>query len=1136
MPHTIKRTQKQRILSIIACFYILLQPTYGRDRQDYAENSILAEGNWVKISTTDAGIYQITEDSLRAWGFTDLSKIKLFGYGGTVIDELFANSDNYIDDLPQIPLWRHNNKLYFYSQGTTKWSFDSASQEFVHRLHPYSTYACYFLTDRNIESTDFPTISSSLPTEIDTPITVFDDYALHEKELISVGKTGQNFFGEDFLSNSNQDFTFHLSGAQPSPIKIRVSFGAKISGSEGYIHISYNGTELPTNTSNKITKYYDSHEFLRVASPLKTVNRAEEESTISLRYASTGTTLSAYLDYIRLNYKRKLQLYNGQVCFRFINRQTDNYYRIENSTATTLVWDITTPHRPKNITTSFDNNTTSFTPEDAQLREFIAFDPEQNFPSPSFVRQIENQNLHALNIPELTIITPAALQTEAERVAQLHREEGLTVAVIEQEKIFNEFSSGTPDASAYRRLMKMFYDRAEGNENVRPRYLLLFGDGSYNNRKSMEKLHSPECNMLLTYQSKTSIDERESFVIEDYFGFLEDNSGEEIKVDKVCLGIGRFPISSIKNARLVVDKLYRYVHDKDFSSWKNNICIAADDGDEAIHAEQADRGSDTLLLKNTSQPRLGFRVNKIYIDSYYMDPQTKKYPEANRELMKQFNEGMLVFNYIGHNDPEVGFTGEGLFSRYEMEHLTNTRLPLFITITCDYCQFDAEDVSAGENVFLNPSAGAIALITTTRVVYTDGNDKINQRLMKRLLERDSNGSPLRIGDVLKLAKRDFNTEIDKNKLNYVLIGDPALKLAYPEHSIQVTRINGNSGEKNIEMIPGKNYTVEGEIRSHQNELLSDFNGYIYYNLYDKEKQFTTLAHQDKKTWTYTHRPDLLTTGKGTIQNGIFRITVALPIDNSHSGKSGLLNLYAYDESGREANGYTDKLIVSTTVEPITEDIQGPDIEFAGINDDSFTEGILVNNPATFVCKFSDPSGIWSGNSLGKQMTLSLDGACIEENVARYYKPIAESEIPEGEFIYPLPRLSNGLHTLTFKVFDTLGNSSEVTIAFEVKENSETYTISLEEEPATERATISCQDQNGNDVTESKHTRISVTNTLGEEIWSYETTENNPFPLTWNLQDNNGKRVSAGQYYCKGYFETSAGTIVTPAKKIVVITQ
>ena len=80
MPHTIKRTQKQRILSIIACFYILLQPTYGRDRQDYAENSILAEGNWVKISTTDAGIYQITEDSLtyRKFHFGDITTNYIF--------------------------------------------------------------------------------------------------------------------------------------------------------------------------------------------------------------------------------------------------------------------------------------------------------------------------------------------------------------------------------------------------------------------------------------------------------------------------------------------------------------------------------------------------------------------------------------------------------------------------------------------------------------------------------------------------------------------------------------------------------------------------------------------------------------------------------------------------------------------------------------------------------------------------------------------------------------------------------------------------------------------------------------------------------------------------------------------------
>ncbi len=1128
--------RKISIFVTITCILTTLFPIQGRQSQDYAANSILADGNWVKISTTDAGIYQITEDSLIAWGFSDPSKVKLFGYGGLVIDELFSDNDGYIDDLPQIPLWRQGNKLYFYSTGTTKWELDSYNQEFIHRLHPYSTHAYYFLTDKDIKEAQFPTISTSLPEgENTTPITVFNDYTVHEKELISVGKTGQNFFGEDFLSNPSQEFAFQLPGAQPSPLKIRVSFGAKISDSEGYIYISYNGTELPINTSNRITKYYDSHEFLRQATPLKTVAQAAEQSTIRLHYSSSGSTTCAYLDYIRLNYERKLQLYDGQVSFRFINRQNGDYYQIGQSTKSTIVWDITTPHAPKNITTFFENGICTFAPEDTQLREFIAFDTQQKFPSPSFVKQIENQNLHALDIADLTIITPAALQGPAERAAQLHRAEGLTATVVEQEKIFNEFSSGTPDATAYRRLMKMFYDRAE-NPDSRPRYLLLFGDGSYDNRKAMETLHTPECDMLLTYQSKTSIDERESFVLEDYFGFLEENSGIDIKVNKVCLGIGRIPVSSVQKAQSVVDKLYRYTQNTDFSPWKNNICVTADDGDEAIHTEQADKGSDTLLLKNTQNPRLGFRVNKIFIDSYYLDSKTKKSPEANRELKQQFDNGMLVFSFIGHNDPENGFTSEGLLSRYEMDNLSNSRLPLFITITCNYSQFDDNnEISAGENILLNPTGGAIGLITTTRVVYTDGNDKINRRLMKRLFDRNPDGTPLRIGDILKLAKRDFGNEIDKNKLNYILIGDPALKLTYPEHTIHVTRINGNSSEYETEMIPGESYTIEGEIRSFQNELLPDFNGEIYYSLYDEEKSITTLGNQDSKTWTYQCRPDLLATGKGSVQNGKFKTSVILPLENSHSGKSGLLNLYAYDETGREANGYTDKLLIGTSYETENKDTQGPQIEFAGINDESFVEGELYNNPATFICRFSDPSGIWTGNSLGRQMILLLDGCSIEENTLNYYNPIVNNDIPKGEFIYPLPQLSDGLHTLTFKVFDSLGNSSETTISFQIKDGNETYMISLEENPVTDYATLSCQSANGNEVTRLKQARISITDDLGEEIWT-SISETNPFPLTWNLQDNNGERVPAGQYYCRGYFETTTGIIATPAKKIVVITQ
>ncbi len=1133
MTRTIRQTP---ILLTIICAIATLLPAHGRSSSDYAASSVLAEGNWVKISTTDAGIYQISDDSLKAWGFSDPSKVKLFGYGGLVIDELFSNDDDYIDDLPQIPLWRQGSKLYFYSTGTTQWELDPYNQEFIHRLHPYSTHAYYFLTDKETAETPFPTVSTPLPAgENATAVSSFNDYTVHEKELISVGRTGQNFFGEDFLSDPSQEFTFHLPGALPKSIKIRVSFGAKISDAEGYIYISYNGVDLPVNTSNRITKYYDTHEFLRQISPIKTAEQASETSTIGLRYSSTGVTSCAHLDYIRLNYTRRLQLYDGQVSFRFIDRSSDNYYQIGQCTESTRVWDVTTPHAPKNILTSFENGVCSFAPEDTQLREFIAFDTQRDFPSPVFVRKIENQNLHALDIADLTIITPAAFQDQAERMAQLHRAEGLTAVVVEQEKIFNEFSSGTPDATAYRRLMKMFYDRADGS-NPQPRYLLLFGDGSYDNRKAMTSLHTPECNMLLTYQSKTSIDERESFVLEDYFGFLEDNTGTEIKVDKVCLGIGRFPVTSVKEAQLVVDKMYRYVGNTDFSPWKNSICVAADDGDEAIHTEQADMGCDTLLLKNTANPRLQFRVNKIFIDSYHLDPVSKKNHDANRELMKQFEDGMLVFNYIGHNDPEVGLTGEGLLSRVEMDNLDNSRLPLFITVTCNYTQFDDEnEFSSGESVFLNPTGGAIGLITTTRVVYTDGNDKINRRLMKRLLDRDSDGKPVRLGDILRLAKRDFNNEIDKNKLNYILIGDPALKLTYPEHTIQVTRINGNSSGDPVELIPGGSYTIEGEIRSYQNELLSDFNGEIFYSLYDEEKTFTTLGNQDDQTWTYKYRPDLLSTGKGTVRNGLFKTTIILPAENSRSGKSGLLNLYAYDETGREANGYTEQLLIGTDSETTAKETQGPQIEFIGLNDESFAEGELYHNPATFICRFSDPSGIWTGNGLGRQMTLWLDGGSIGENTLHYYSPMTDSDIPGGEFIYPLPHLSDGPHTLTFKVFDSLGNSSESSISFRINGGDDTYTLSVAENPITEKATLSCQDQDGNEIADLKRALVSITDNLGQEVWTCES-GSNPFPVIWHLRDTSGKRVPAGQYYCRGYFETSTGTIATPTKKIVVITQ
>ncbi len=1123
-------------LSLLIGLTLCAQPSYGRSSGDYTQTSVLSNGNWVKISTSEQGIYQISEEELINWGFTDPSKVKLFGYGGTVIDELFSNQDNYIDDLPQIPLYRANGNLYFYAQGTTLWSLNETNKEFTHRLHPYSTKNYFFLTDKEVTQAEIADVTSTAAGN--TPIETFNDYYLYEQELVSVGKTGQNFFGEDFLHNTSQDFPISLPGIQPEEAKLCVSFGAKTDTDYGYLYIAYNGTEYPLdNTTDRITKYYDDYEFLRQISPVKTIESPTEESTISIRYEGVGETTAAHLDFIRINYTRRLQLYNGQVNFRFIERNTGDCYTIHNAPATTVVWDVTTSHAPRSLAVTHADNTASFTPEDLLLHEYVAFDPAHTFPTPAFVGQVENQNLHALSIPNLTIITPTALISEAERVATLHREEGLTVAVIDQEKIFNEFSSGIPDASAYRRLMKMFYDRAT-KSSERPKYLLLFGDGSHDNRSAMQNLHTPQCNQLLTYQSPGSIDERESFVIEDYFGFLEDKSGVNIKVNKVCLGIGRFPVSTIQTAKIAVDKLYKYVHNTDFSPWKNNLIFTADNGDNISHTQQAEVGCDTLLRAN-SAPRWGFHPHKIFLESYYQNTDDQC-PGAHQNLMQQLTDGALLFNYIGHNDHNTwGFTGEGLLSRFDMTNLTNKRLPLWFTVTCDFCRFDqGKEPSTGEEIFLLPESGAIALVTTSRVVYTDGNDKINKRFLKHLFDRESNGNRTRLGDALRLAKRDFNSEIDKNKLNFILIGDPAMTLDFPEHSISVTNIDGTT-QDSVELKIGEPCIIEGAVNTYKGLSLPKFNGYIHYSLYDQEVD-EALSYQDnannEQIFTYQHRPQLLTSGRDTVINGKFKIKVILPPENSHSGKSAMLNLYAYSHEGEEANGYTDRLFISTSCETNNPDNEGPTFEYAFVTDDSGEAKNLLSNPVTFVCKATDPSGFWAGYTLGKQMTLLLDGVTPEGSINRYFLSSSQDEMVQGELRYPLPHLDNGIHTITFKLFDSLGNSSETTLSFEISNETHQYLLQVEEEPATSVATITCLDEEGVEISSVNRVRISITDPTGEEIWYKEGNDATIFPLTWNLQNRAGERVPAGQYNCQGYFETSLGRAVTPAKKIVVITQ
>ena len=186
-------------------------------------------------------------------------------------------------------------------------------------------------------------------------------------------------------------------------------------------------------------------------------------------------------------------------------------------------------------------------------------------------------------------------------------------------------------------------------------------------------------------------------------------------------------------------------------------------------------------------------INKIYTDAYTAEITStgRTYPTAKKKLFQVLDDGVLVSRLHRPRQHRGLDPRETCSTSPTYSPCTLKRLPLFITATCDFGRYDHEDTSAGEILCLNPSGGGIALITTTRVVYISDNHYLNTGVAQPAYspaKRKRHDYP-RLGDILREAKCSIQ-QTDSNKLNYTLLGDPALRLLYPDYQIKVTEING----------------------------------------------------------------------------------------------------------------------------------------------------------------------------------------------------------------------------------------------------------------------------------------------------------------------------------------------------------
>ena len=1118
----------KRILCALLFVFGLLTSAWA-DSSRYASESVLNSGKWVKIQVAEDGIYKLTAADLKKMGFSNLDKVAVYGYGGWPLDEDFSTT--YIDDVPEVAVWRSADYLLFYGKGPRKWEYSSSDKSFIHTNNPYSNYGYYFVSEKETTGRTMEKAASAAGATLQ--VTTFDDYVLHEEELVSVNSSGRELYGESFTSTLSRDFTISVPGITNDEGKATLSF---ISRGNGTITMNVDRNAL---ISGSVSVPSDEYEVARELYRERAWMADKGETVkVNIGYSTTGHK-NVHLNYFRLQMKRQLKVYDNYTFFRSLSaRGNASRFVIQGADASTLVFDVTDGVNPQQMETSLNGTELSFSiPASASLREFVVVKPSQ-IKAPVTVGEVANQNLHALPQQDMIIIAQPNFTTQAERLAEAHRtKDNLTVRVVTPESIYNEFSSGTPDATAYRRFMKMFYDRKTSEADA-PKYLLLFGDGSFDNRKLTSAWKSVDMsNMLLTYQTENSLSSQ-SYVIDDYFGFLDDaDNKKSLQNKKLCLGIGRFPIRTVEQATQMVDKVISYMENKNTGSWKNNLCFMADDGSNTDgfmteHMEFADQ-----LAGYVESEHPEFLVNKLYYDAYKKDMTAGTYPDVRSGLQKLLKDGLLLFNYTGHGGT-TALSDEKVLTQTDINQFTYTHLPVWVTATCDFTRFDDLNTSAGEDVFLNKSSGGIALFTTVRVAYSRPNFPINDNVIRNLFERN-NGRRRTLGEVMQATK---NTLSSVYKLGFCLIGDPAVKMAYPEFGMKVTTVNGQSVDGNsISFKALEKITVEGEVLDASGQLVTDFTGIVNPTVKDSKVTVTCLKNSNKDdspAFTFTDYPNTIFIGNDSVRNGKFSFTFTVPKDISYSNLQGKMNLYAVDtESGNEAQGNFDNFIVGGTSDTAETDTIGPEIRALYLNDTTFVDGGQVNTTPYFVAELWDKSGVnITGSSVGHDMMLVIDESTVlSYNLNSYYELLL-GEDGTGIVKFPIPALEPGKHTAEFWVWDILNNSTVRTFTFEVVEGLKPFLFDVIATPGIAREQVTFHLMHNRPESRMR-VGIMVYDLAGRQLWKHEESgtsglfEN--YTVSWDLTSG-GARMRPGVYIYRAAISTDNSKDATKARKFIIL--
>lgn len=1087
----------------------------------FTTTSKLATGKWAKIRVTETGVHEITAKQLAEMGFSDISKIKIFGNGGYMIDEVL--NESLPDNLSQIPTTTFNEKIIFYAKGATEMVFniDSENNYYTGTVNPYSKYGHYFVTD----SEEFQVLHVNTATDIETTEIVYleecYDYTHHNNEMFSFLCSGKTFYGENLLEN--YDLTFSLPNrVEASPMTLLFSIGSSVDAATT-VAATINDTEIPL-TSNSLPILNPNRKF-EICSPMGTSADVAIADNYSLKINITDTGInSANLDYYTVTYTKDTTFPTDSTQMRlgFINTTMAHRVTLKNIDETILVWNVTdgTPKNQFTLNGSSENNTFQLSRE--TTGQYIAFKPEKSLKSVTITGVINNQNLHGHETPDMVIIYPTNFKTQAEKLAEIHRNhDNFNVIIADEEEIFNEFSSGTQDAMAYRLFLKMLYDR----NPEKLKYLVLLGCGSYDNR-SLNGGKSE--NQLLTYQSNDSQGIVSSYTTDDFFGFLADGSGKSLPTDILTISVGRIPAKNIEDAEAAISKIQNYITEGSHETWKNNVLIISDKGDSDLHTSQAE-GLEDILIGATGGQNLN--IEKIYQEWFThtnLNDNANGTENGGRDKLERLlKEGLSYISYIGHAGAIAFTKNDRIWNKAKVLNTKYHHLPFFVIAGCDAAQYDNESRCISEEMILTPNGGAIGVLAATRTVYSSQNDKLNKALAQILFTLNERGEYRTIGEACMEAKKTFGTAYNYNKLSFTLFGDPAIKFRFPLNRCKINSINDISVETgDIALSPLSTVKISGAINTIEGIVDESFNGNVTISVFDKAVKFKDITSPSTKVVYPSFYPrEKLCHVTSKAENGKFNTSITLPANCMAAGDSCLIRIFAQSDDNRIVSGYEDRFVITTFDETIKlNDNKAPDISMISINGQNIKNQVRVTrNPIVTFIATDDYAINTKVNDIQGSMKLLIDNNNIP-SLSNYTTAQDETKTIIGNI--QLYNLSTGKHTLRLEVSDIAGNTTFKEAFFNVvEEENDCELISHDEAVRTSLALELKTDCNVNNC--YLHVCDNADNTI-------LTKEVSGTSFSWDLKDMNGDRVKPGRYTLYSSFYGNEGHGVSKPIEIIVL--